>query len=116
MRMQPSPENWGTECVVCGEVITNPICIDCLEREVIGYLMPENPVFLTLVKGVSEFFRNSEEERKTTCILCGSRMNVCSHCYKNEIYELLLESSIEMAEDFKEGFFDCDMAFTKEAG
>ncbi len=100
-----TPENWKTSCVVCDEVITQPICLDCLEKEVVQWLITKGPDFIPLVRGVSEFFRSNEDEKKTVCILCGNRMNVCPYCYKNEVYELLNG----LSEEFREIFFDYDM-------
>ena len=70
------------------------------------WLLSKDPDFIPLVEGISEFFRSGEDKKKTVCILCGREMNVCTYCFKNEIYDLLIQSDLGLAEEFKEGFFD----------
>ncbi len=75
-------------CVICAEVITNPICVDCLEREMEHWLMDKKPKLVSLIRDTTKSFK-SYTHYVTTCIICGNNMNVCVHCYAKEISEFI---------------------------
>jgi len=71
-------------CVLCGEVITNPICVNCLEREMEHWLMDKKVKTMFMVRDSTKNF-NSYTHDVMKCIICGKNMNVCPHCYVKEI-------------------------------
>jgi len=90
------------ECLLCGDVITNPICYTCIEREVEEWLSTRMPKLAPKLKKTGEMF-SSYTHHGTRCILCGSNMNVCTHCYCYEIHKML-ENYPRLAEEFVEFF------------
>jgi hypothetical protein len=78
-------------CVICDEAITNPICPDCLSRQVTYWAHENNssimPVLVRVGDSVKEFTHDN-----TSCVICKKDMNVCPHCYCSEIYSWLIES------------------------
>ena len=90
------------ECLLCGDVITNPICFRCLEGEVEEWLSGRMPKLIPRLKKTGEVFK-SYTHNGTRCILCGDNMNVCTHCYCYEVNKLF-EDYPRMAEEFVEFF------------
>lgn len=78
-------------CVLCGEAITNPICVNCLEREMEYWLMDKKLV--SLIRDSTKIFR-VYTHYATRCIICGRNMNVCNYCYVKEISKLIKSSRI----------------------
>lgn len=75
-------------CVLCGEVITNPICIDCLKREMYYWFMDKNKNMVNLIRDMTRSFKEYTHD-VTRCIICGKNMNVCAHCYVKEVSDLI---------------------------
>jgi len=89
------------ECVECEEVITNPICTDCLAvrmREFVG----------TADRKLAQEIHGFELDGETTCILCGKGMSICAHCFSRDIYDYLEEKNKSLAEEFA-ARFDFDL-------
>ena len=78
-------------CVECEEVITNPICPDCLADHMNIILLEHDPSIKDLVQG-------ARIEGNTVCISCGQRMGLSAHCFSKDIY--LLERNSPAAEQF----------------
>lgn len=87
-------------CGICNEAITNPICPECLEKEIKTWLKVKNPNMVNKVMGVTSIFSGFEYS-SMNCVLCGKSMNICAHCYVKEIYEILSEYDKNLAQDFK---------------
>ena len=90
------------ECLLCGDVITNPICFRCLEGEVEEWLSGRMPKLVPRLKKTGEVFK-SYTHTGTRCILCGDNMNVCTHCYCYEVNKLF-ENYPRLTEEFVEFF------------
>ena len=90
------------ECLLCGDVITNPICYGCLEGEVEEWLSSRMPKLVPKLKKTGQTF-SSYTHRGTNCILCGNNMNVCTHCYCYEVNKLF-ESYPRLTDEFVEFF------------
>ncbi|HIG98434.1 TPA: hypothetical protein HA231_03350 [Candidatus Woesearchaeota archaeon] len=90
------------ECLLCGDVITNPICYTCLESEVKDWLEDRMPQLVPTVKKTGRMFA-SYAHQGTRCILCGDNMNVCTHCYCYEVNKLF-QNYPRLAEEFVEFF------------
>jgi hypothetical protein len=73
-------------CVICDYTITNPICTDCLENEVLCWVADHNERMAKNLINFSKIFpHNLEQDSK--CITCGNKMNVCPHCFCKEVGE-----------------------------
>ena len=82
-------------CPLCDEVITNPICLDCLEEQLKHWwlLVKDEPLEL------KELF-TGYPEIGTRCIICGENISVCSHCYAKEAWDLIIKNYPELGEEF----------------
>jgi|FLOH01.1.fsa_nt_gi hypothetical protein len=89
------------ECLICKEAITNPICIECVEKQVKVWLYETNPGL------VGEVEREIDEINivfgDTSCILCKNKMSVCSYCYTQHLLTWL-ENYPELIPEFKRNF------------
>jgi len=99
MRSAYSPRH---ECLLCGDVITNPICYHCLETEIENWLYKRMPKQIPRLKLTGKIF-SSYTHSGTRCILCGSNMNVCTHCYSYEVSKLF-DNNPKLADEFVELF------------
>lgn len=94
--MQP---RMNAECVVCKEAITNPICPGCLEKEISYWLLDKRPELMeSVLLDITGF--GESDNNKTKCIICGEGMDICAHCYCNDIKDILAEHSQELIDDF----------------
>lgn len=74
-------------CLVCKGVITNPVCPDCLEKEALAWLSDINPdMKLLLARSPS---LSSYPHSAINCILCSRSVDICAHCYCNEVSSVL---------------------------
>ena len=94
-------------CILCNEQITNPICFNCLTREMAYWLSEKKDAIVPLLTSKAGIFK-VYKHKATRCIICGGNMNVCAHCFSKEIYEWLSESHPEIAGEFKE-YFNFDL-------
>lgn len=97
------PETGEGKCVVCEEAITNPICPECLQREMEHWIADFNPSLAKDVKRYSWDFDTYRHET-TNCVICGDNMNICAHCFCKDIFELIEQQLEEKAEDFLYSF------------
>jgi hypothetical protein len=81
-------------CIECQEGITNPICPECLAREMKSW-KPSLRIWDTDV---------SYEHGKVRCIFCGKRMGICAHCFSKDMYSIIVEKYPELAEEFIDTF------------
>lgn len=84
----------GAVCPACQDVITNPICVGCLQRGMAQWLSEKKPELLPLLEVDDRF------ESDTWCVVCKGYMTICAHCYCGEIYESIKEKDNELAEEF----------------
>ena len=90
-------------CCICSQVITNPICAACLEREVKEWLKAHDKHLIKELENTKDLFR-SFITSSVRCIICGGKLKVCAHCYVSEVYELLLGLNEEIAMKFRKAF------------
>ena len=81
-------------CIECREGITNPICPECLAKEIEEWKPWLKPI-LSAPDKVAEGVR---------CMFCGKLMSICAHCYTKDIYDYLIEEEPEIAEEFMDIF------------
>ena len=93
---------WETSCWVCGEVITNPICTECMEREVEDWLVLKNPSLIPSVRVLSKIA--DQRDSKTSCIFCGKKIDTCIYCFIQDVLELLTQCSPELVDSFLDNF------------
>jgi hypothetical protein len=97
-------EIYEQKCIICDEGITNPICPNCLEREIISWVGELKPSLIPLLRNIKQNVTTFNHEN-TNCIICKQDMNVCPHCYCKEIYMWLFENDhIELANKFLNHF------------
>jgi hypothetical protein len=105
---EPKQKVWEATCLICGEVISNPLCPGCLAEEMEDLLGREHPESQLVVRGAKEDFATTGEEL-ISCILCGKEMNVCPYCFMEEMRDLLTESDPRSGEKLSERFGYGDM-------
>ncbi len=86
-----------SRCVECDEVITNPICSECLASRMRLVVQEHNPEMAKFITGI-------DIDGDTTCIQCGNRMGLCAHCFSKDIYDFLQESNQLAAREFASRF------------
>ncbi len=91
-----------SECVLCRETVTNPLCPDCISEGIEQWLKESGlPSYAPTVTGV-------EGEQ---CIRCDKKIDVCLYCHTKQIYEWLKErkTSKLLLREFVDFFhFDLD--------
>ncbi len=88
-------------CVECDEIITNPLCSDCLSGQMRMVVEEFDPQLASQING-------ADIDGDTTCIKCGKGMGLCAHCFSLDIYEFLQQHNISLAKEFA-GKFDFDL-------
>ena len=96
------PANGEERCVVCSEAITNPICLDCMKEGMEQWFAARNPSMIKSLRLWTRVF-DAYTHKGVKCVICGGNMNVCSHCYTEEILDALGER-IEDREGFIRAF------------
>ncbi|MBI2146268.1 hypothetical protein HYU22_02940 [Candidatus Woesearchaeota archaeon] len=84
-------------CVECDEIISNPLCSECLAECMKSMVQEYNPALAEEISGFAI-------EGDTTCISCGQGMGLCAHCFSREIYEYLQEKDAAIAKEFSSRF------------
>ena len=88
-------------CIECEEVITNPICPDCLAGRMREWVAELDPKLVSEITGFNM-------SGPTKCLFCGKGMSICAHCYSRDIYEQLKGRNSKVAEEFL-ARFDFDL-------
>ena len=81
-------------CIICDEVISNPICPACINKELRDWLMD---IKLDLIE-------SNSVTATTQCVICGNDMSICPSCYTSEIYEMLREKDPKIKHEFRTFF------------
>lgn len=87
-------QSGNTKCIECGEGITNPICPDCLAKEMICWNPDLDKILVT----------PSSDDGDVKCIICGSRMSICAHCYSRDVHDFIAENDPDKREEFIDTF------------
>lgn len=90
-------------CPICDEPVTNPICMDCLITEVKGWMNEKKKALVPLVESRAQLF-NGYPGTGVNCIICGQEMNVCSHCFTEDIMICLQQDYPNLAAQFRRCF------------
>jgi hypothetical protein len=96
------PQRGEERCVICQEAITNPICQDCLQKEIEHWLADIKPSLVPKLRDYTRIFAYGH--KCISCVICGRNMNICAHCFCEDIYELLKYELGRNAENFLSSF------------
>ena len=80
-------------CAECDNIITQPICAECLAQRMQVMISEYNP---RLAKKINGYQLNGE----TSCIFCHQPMAICAHCFSKDIYEYINTKSKKIAKQF----------------
>ena len=94
-------------CVVCEEVITQPICGTCLASRMRSVVGESNSQLAKEIAGLNI-------DGETHCIFCGQGMGLCAPCFSKDVYEYLKEKDAKVAKAFLKNFdFDLRKRLTQ---
>jgi len=83
------------------EKITNPICINCLEQELISWARDRDYTLVRKIKLLKKEF-DVFEKTSTKCLRCGNKMSTCSSSFLLEAMELIKDDKLKYL--FKKSF------------
>jgi hypothetical protein len=84
-------------CVECDDVITNPICPNCLAAQMVVVVGEYNSSLVDYIKGFKIY-------GETICISCGDNMGLCAHCFSKDVYLFLKDKQENLAKEFLQRF------------
>ena len=84
-------------CAECDNIITQPICAECLAQHMQVMVSEYNP---RLAKKIYGYQLNGE----TSCLFCHQPMAICAHCFSKDIYEYINTKSKIIAQEFLSRF------------
>ena len=97
-----APQINNVSCEVCRDVITQPVCPECLEKEMVEWLIYKKGKNIELINFIKKTTKSFEAYGyiDTKCIICGEKMRVCAHCYCKEIFDYINGRYPELEEEF----------------
>jgi len=96
-------KNWDATCPLCRDVIDNPICPDCLGKEIEQWLSGKDPIYLDNIrKSIAHF--ESKEINGPKCIKCGKQVEICPYCFIGDINNIIREKHPELLGEFQTFF------------
>lgn len=84
-------------CVDCNEVISNPVCPECLSLQMKVMVAEKNPE-------LAEEIDAPQIEGESTCLHCNKSMGLCAHCFCRDVYYQLIGKDKEIAQEFLSRF------------
>ncbi len=84
-------------CVECDEIITNPICPDCLSLKMRAVVKESDPELAKKINGIAI-------DGDTACIKCGKHMGLCAHCFSKDVHDFLEQENPVLAKEFASRF------------
>ena len=95
-------------CIICKEVITNPICLECINHEIKGWLGENNPKLITLVddktRNICDEYEYINSYNQMNCVICRNSMSICYECYLKEISNALKPKGVKIFDRFNRMF------------
>jgi len=96
---------WDSRCPLCRDIIDNPICVDCLEKEVEEWLSSKGFKYIKILRKSMPYMPHIEyEDSSLRCIKCGNSVDICAFCFMKEVKEIVEEEMPELSEEFNEFF------------
>jgi len=93
------------DCIACNQAITNPICQECLYRDIEGWLKRRNPrLLLSLRRKTVEYIKLGDYSNNIECIYCEKKMNACAFCYIHFVEEWIYKKYPRLLAEFKRYF------------
>jgi phosphoribosyl-dephospho-CoA transferase len=87
-------------CIICDSIITNPICVECVNNELRQWFNENNLCSGTKIK-LNLLEQDNNEYYIEKCLLCKNPLSICTHCYYHEIFEIIKEKFPKTKEEFK---------------
>ena len=84
-------------CVECDDIITNPVCPNCLAAQMMVMIGEYDHKLVEYIKGISI-------DGNTTCIICNQRMGLCAYCFSKDIYEFIKDKNQKIGQEFLQRF------------
>ena len=101
--MKHSP---AASCMECDEIITEPICPECLTQCMRAFVEEHQPELAQQMQSPA----SSGGEMQ--CLFCSQPMSICAHCISSDMYTFLAEKDESLAEEFMSRFdFDLRRTF-----
>ncbi|MBT3297803.1 hypothetical protein HN385_02675 [archaeon] len=97
-KKQKAKQGIYCRCADCDDIISNPICPECLMQQMQIFLNESNPQL------AKEVISNVEIEGDIKCLSCGKGMGLCAHCFSKSVYEILNDKDQNLAEEFLSRF------------
>ncbi len=88
-------------CMECDEIVTNPICCECLAERMRAVVAEDSPKLAKLIMGINTM-------GETLCLFCHKSVGLCAHCFSKDVYELIEEKNPQLAKKFM-GQFDFEL-------
>jgi len=80
-------------CVMCGQQITNPLSPERLAEQMTTWLVETKPELIEALNNKSEEIIPCVQG-EDTCIVTGRRMDLCTYCYTEHIFDWLVEINV----------------------
>ncbi len=87
------------KCVVCDEGISNPVCPECLEKQMQAFFGEKTGMQNNFIKKLAKISL-AENTRSSWCVCCGKQMAVCTHCFSSEVFDMVKEDYPDLKQDF----------------
>ncbi len=94
MRLVIAAQN---RCVECDDIITNPVCPNCLAAQMMVMVGEYDQQLVEYVKGINV-------SGATKCIICNNPMGLCAHCFSKDVYQLLRSKNEPLSKEFLQRF------------
>ena len=94
-------------CTKCDEVISNPICLNCLKEEINQWLTEKDLLLVPLIQKITHKINKENqptEMNSVKCVICGDEISVCSVCYLEEINHVIKRCDFKLAGEFNRMF------------
>ncbi len=89
---EPEQQDRFYECLECDEAIFNPICPDCLLREIDSWIIKYPKLKRKIVPKLKKYIQSLKKLSKssTQCIACNKkRASLCTFCFTDFVFKKL---------------------------
>ena len=91
----PNFETEHLDCLDCGELITNPICPECIYKAFQDWIVQYPKIAKKVLRKVKNFLRGHKHfyGDSQLCVICGNKKAwSCPYCFTEHIFDLLKEA------------------------